>query len=585
MSTFQPPPHLMPLHSHRLQPQSSATREVELQYDKVDAEASSILIALANHNRKEQHASEMAAASAMKSLAAATRPDLSCASFLAATKRSVPVIDEMILNAIPSKNGRSSGEKKKSSPKQDSSNTLPLRSRQTKRPAPPTSEDRPRQKMIALEKTSSAKDPILLLAAAAAAVDKDNQENVPERHRAPSVNYERASVSDTKSESDLQGNQLSAYDERRPYYHNENHKRYTSPPASEFNTMNQDHHRMRHPSRDLPLRNSTMAQTSTSSQPPPAPTPARSNDRSNGFSHQYLSMKQNPKIKRNAMHAYITYMIYADLSHNQTSGTKDIKSSARVKPGLGLGPAPSSSGNQNYSATPSSSSSSSAYYNASEKDARYAYRREEKPYPPSSRAYHSYSQSVDSPSSRSHTYHSESYTHRSQPENERSNGNISRMPTSSLPPLPSSNGSPNNNRSSYGSDYYSSNLQRPTSSWSRSPVPPPPSLPPLHGYNPSRNISPTIRPSILPPPTTSSASESRSSIPPPLPLPNSTRDQVAAPSSSQVPNSNIFNRPLTAFLWSDGAAPARPPMSDRMLPPVSKNTGDPMRPDAYYDRV
>jgi hypothetical protein len=87
MSTFQPPPHLMPLHSHRLQPQSSATREVELQYDKVDAEASSILIALANHNRKEQHASEMAAASAMKSLAAATRPDLSCASFLAVSVR------------------------------------------------------------------------------------------------------------------------------------------------------------------------------------------------------------------------------------------------------------------------------------------------------------------------------------------------------------------------------------------------------------------------------------------------------------------------------------------------------------------
>lgn len=73
----------MPLHSHTLQPQSSATRDVELQYDKVDAEASSILIALANHNRKEQHASEMAAAAAMKSLAAATGQDLSCASFLA----------------------------------------------------------------------------------------------------------------------------------------------------------------------------------------------------------------------------------------------------------------------------------------------------------------------------------------------------------------------------------------------------------------------------------------------------------------------------------------------------------------------
>lgn len=257
---------------------------------------------------------------------------------------------------------------------------------------------------------------------------------------------------------------------------------------------------------------------------------------------------------------------------------KDVKSSSRVKPGS----APSSSGNQNYSAT-SSSSSTPVYYNTSEKDARYAYRREEKPYQPS-RGYHGYSQPADAPSSRTHSYHSESYSHRSQPENERSNGSIGRMPTSSLPPLPSSNGSPNNTRSPYGSDYYSSSQQRPTSSWSRSPVPPPPSLPPLHGYSSSRNISPTIRPSILPPPQTSSAAESRSSIPPPLPLPNSTRDQATAPSSSQVPNNNIFNRPLTAFLWSDGAAPARPPMNDRILPPVSKNTGDPMRSDSYYER-
>ncbi|KAI9273605.1 hypothetical protein BY458DRAFT_508327 [Sporodiniella umbellata] len=33
------------------------------------------------------------------------------------------------------------------------------------------------------------------------------------------------------------------------------------------------------------------------------------------FSRQYLSMKQNPKIKQNALHAYITYMIYNDLAH------------------------------------------------------------------------------------------------------------------------------------------------------------------------------------------------------------------------------------------------------------------------------
>ncbi|KAI8382963.1 hypothetical protein BD560DRAFT_385645 [Blakeslea trispora] len=35
------------------------------------------------------------------------------------------------------------------------------------------------------------------------------------------------------------------------------------------------------------------------------------------FSWQYLSMKQNPHIKRNAMHAYITYMIYTDMAHEQ----------------------------------------------------------------------------------------------------------------------------------------------------------------------------------------------------------------------------------------------------------------------------
>ncbi|KAI8877138.1 hypothetical protein K501DRAFT_337620 [Backusella circina FSU 941] len=34
------------------------------------------------------------------------------------------------------------------------------------------------------------------------------------------------------------------------------------------------------------------------------------------FSWQYLSMKKNPRIKRNAMHAYITYMIYTDMAHS-----------------------------------------------------------------------------------------------------------------------------------------------------------------------------------------------------------------------------------------------------------------------------
>lgn len=245
---------------------------------------------------------------------------------------------------------------------------------------------------------------------------------------------------------------------------------------------------------------------------------------------------------------------------------------------------PSSTGRRSYSST---ANQASAFYSAPEKDMRYAYRREEKPYS-SPRGYHSYSQQQQQPAEPSsssrqpapppHPYQSDGY--RSQPDSERSNGAMSRMSTPSLPPLPATNSnSTGNSRSPYGSDYYSPSQQRnSSSSWSRSSVPPP-SLPPLHGYGSSRTISPTLRPSILPPP--SSANEGgRSSIPPPLPLPSSTRDQTSS-TNSPVPNSNIFNRPLTAFLWSDGAAPARP---DRILPPVSKSVNEHTRPDAYYDR-
>ncbi|KAI8577988.1 hypothetical protein K450DRAFT_249387 [Umbelopsis ramanniana AG] len=593
MSTFHPPPHLMPLHSHTLQPQSSATRDVELQYDKVDAEASSILIALANHNRKEQHASEMAAAAAMKSLAAATGQDLSCASFLAATKRRIPVYDVKVGTASSGSNGRSSKDGKSISPSQDT-NVLSVRHRPSKRPAPPTKEDHPRQKMAAVEKSTS-KDPILLLAAAAAAVDSKHQEDAHDRHRASassSASYERPHSAETKPNVDLldrapfptdtsnhavyptssnNHSQQLVYDS---YYSSTENHRSSSPTSSSQRAMDfSSSPHMMSSNRDGPPRNSSM------SQPPPSQSAyMRTSDRSNVFSHQYLSMKQNPKIKRNAMHAYITYMIYADSSHNgnQTavSTMKDGKSSNNVR--LKTPSGPSSTGSRSYSSTPTNPSST--YYNGPEKEvARYPYRRDEKPYSSSSRSggYHNYAQPPEPASSRP-PYPSDNYSHRSQMDSDRTNGSMSRISTPSLPPLSSTNGSTNNNRSPYGSDYYSPSQQRNSSSWSRSSVPPP-SLPPLQGYTSSR-ISPTLRPSILPPP---SNNEGRSSIPPPLPLPTSTRDQA----SSTVPNSNIFNRPLTAFLWSDNAAPPRPSLNDRILPPVPKPGNDHSRPDSsYYDR-
>jgi hypothetical protein len=268
------------------------------------------------------------------------------------------------------------------------------------------------------------------------------------------------------------------------------------------------------------------------------------------------------------------------LKKNQTtvSALKDGKSSNNVR--LKTPSGPSSTGSRSYSSTPTNPSST--YYNGPEKEvARYPYRRDEKPYSSSSSrslggGYHTYVQPPESSSSRP-PYPSDSYSHRSQLDSDRTNGSMSRMSTPSLPPLSSSaNGSTNNNRSPYSSDYYSPSQQRNSSSWSRSSVPPP-SLPPLQGYTSSR-ISPTLRPSILPPP---SNNEGRPSIPPPLPLPTSTRDQA----SSTAPNSNIFNRPLTAFLWSDNAAPSRPSLNDRILPPVPKPGNDHNRPDSsYYDR-
>ncbi|KAI8388698.1 uncharacterized protein BYT42DRAFT_543949 [Radiomyces spectabilis] len=56
----------------------------------------------------------------------------------------------------------------------------------------------------------------------------------------------------------------------------------------------------------------------TSTQPSMTQRASPSSSEANTFSWQYLSMKQNPKIKRNAMHAYITYMIYTDMAQERS---------------------------------------------------------------------------------------------------------------------------------------------------------------------------------------------------------------------------------------------------------------------------
>ena len=43
-----------------------------------------------------------------------------------------------------------------------------------------------------------------------------------------------------------------------------------------------------------------------------------------------VKKKQNPHIKRNAMHAYITYMIYTDMAHEQQQVETEPKKTCRT---------------------------------------------------------------------------------------------------------------------------------------------------------------------------------------------------------------------------------------------------------------
>ncbi|CAO3643317.1 unnamed protein product [Cunninghamella blakesleeana] len=74
------------------------------------------------------------------------------------------------------------------------------------------------------------------------------------------------------------------------------------------------------------------------------------------FSYQYLSMKQNPKIKRNAMHAYITYMIYTDLASSDKSYYSQNEKPIHSNGSISLPPAapPSSSSSSSQLPTPTS---------------------------------------------------------------------------------------------------------------------------------------------------------------------------------------------------------------------------------------
>ncbi|KAK4509782.1 uncharacterized protein ATC70_007085 [Mucor velutinosus] len=159
-----------------------------------------------------------------------------------------------------------------------------------------------------LHQERSQPDPIMLLAAAAAVIDDEGKYKGRSYERREIRLYGRHGTTKRKSftygsNDDSDGRSSSSMLHRR---YSERRHRYSRPSLSghsgvfssdTWNTPSSNHHIKE----DEEVRGTHESQS----------------EGTHAFSWQYLSMKQNPRIKRNAMHAYITYMIYTDMAHEQ----------------------------------------------------------------------------------------------------------------------------------------------------------------------------------------------------------------------------------------------------------------------------
>lgn len=256
----------------QIQPRSSSTREtqdvIELQQDssnKVDAEASRILIDLANQDTSS-----------------------SSLEYFKGSSNNLMMIDNKFNN-----------NKRRASSKV----SLPIKT----------------DANIHLQQERSQPDPIMLLAAAAAVIDDEGKYK--------KRSYERREIR-------LHGRQASAT-KRKSFTYGSN---YNNDDNTSSNTMlHRRHSERRHryhynqsrPSVSMATDtwSSTIYQSNKEEEEVVVKdirgNESRQEQTENGgstqhaFSWQYLSMKQNPRIKRNAMHAYITYMIYTDMAHER----------------------------------------------------------------------------------------------------------------------------------------------------------------------------------------------------------------------------------------------------------------------------
>ncbi|GAA5813715.1 hypothetical protein MFLAVUS_007202 [Mucor flavus] len=140
---------------------------------------------------------------------------------------------------------------------------------------------------VTLTTDQSKTDPIMLLMAAAQVVDGKDY-TTTDKFDTRKRNSSTYSIEEARRRD--------AYPNGRYYPKPGNKRIRTSPPtpAPTYNKVDtrRKHHRS---TQDQPIESSN-----------------------NSFSMQYHSMKQNPKVKQNALHTYITYMIYNDMTHGNT---------------------------------------------------------------------------------------------------------------------------------------------------------------------------------------------------------------------------------------------------------------------------
>ncbi|KAI8884875.1 hypothetical protein K501DRAFT_216652 [Backusella circina FSU 941] len=166
------------------------------------------------------------------------------------------------------------------------------------------------------QQTHPKNDPIMLLMAAAEVVNNDDvllnkqqqQDGGYEKRRRYS-NYPSRDIRLLPSRRSIDDDERKAYPNGRYYRKTaeEQNKRVRTSPPTPAPTHQPDTwrrksgHKSDHRSTKENMGNSNNIGTM----------------KSNTFSRQYHSMKQNPKVKQNALHAYITYMIYNDLAHGR----------------------------------------------------------------------------------------------------------------------------------------------------------------------------------------------------------------------------------------------------------------------------